>query len=127
MSRCFDTTPIDDRGVGIVVTTARGLPPPVVRCGAAVPALRSLGSTCEASSRREPPRHVGHPRDHDSIRARRRGVGLHVRDPITGEVVSREFCGGRHVVSSAKLPGRFRIVHEQAVSAGIRRIKAVYS
>lgn len=37
---------------------------------------------------------------------------------------SREFCGGPHVEHTGVL-GRFKIVKEEAVSAGIRRIKAV--
>ncbi len=37
---------------------------------------------------------------------------------------SREFCGGPHVKNTSEL-GRFKIQKEEAVSAGIRRIKAV--
>ncbi len=37
---------------------------------------------------------------------------------------SREICGGPHVNNTSEL-GRFRIVKEQASSAGVRRIKAV--
>jgi alanyl-tRNA synthetase len=49
-----------------------------------------------------------------------------IADRATGEVVSREFCGGPHVASTAALRGRrFRIVREQAIASGIRRIKAV--
>ena len=49
-----------------------------------------------------------------------------IADRATGEVVSREFCGGPHVASMAELAGRrFEIVREQAVASGIRRIKAV--
>lgn len=49
-----------------------------------------------------------------------------ITDRGTGDVVSREMCGGPHVGSSDELRGRtFRIVREQAVSSGIRRIKAV--
>jgi alanyl-tRNA synthetase len=48
-----------------------------------------------------------------------------VCDRATGEVISRELCGGPHVASSAELSGRFRIVREEAISAGIRRVKAV--
>jgi alanyl-tRNA synthetase len=48
-----------------------------------------------------------------------------VADRHSGEVVSREFCGGPHVSSMGELPGRFRITREEAVSAGVRRIKAV--
>jgi alanyl-tRNA synthetase len=49
-----------------------------------------------------------------------------IADRATGEVVSREFCGGPHVDSTAELHGRrFRIVREQAIASGVRRIKAV--
>jgi len=48
-----------------------------------------------------------------------------ISDEQTGEVLSREFCGGPHLPSADGLAGRFRIVREEAVSAGIRRIKAV--
>lgn len=37
---------------------------------------------------------------------------------------SREFCGGPHVANTSEL-GRFRIVKEEAVSQGVRRIKAI--
>jgi len=46
-----------------------------------------------------------------------------IRDGDT--VVSREFCGGPHVQSARELTGTFRIAREQAIAAGIRRIKAV--
>lgn len=47
-------------------------------------------------------------------------------DRATGEVISREFCGGPHVGSAEELRGRrFRIVREQAISSRVRRIKAV--
>ena len=38
--------------------------------------------------------------------------------------VSRELCGGPHVKNTREL-GHFRIVKEEASSAGVRRIKAV--
>lgn len=38
--------------------------------------------------------------------------------------VSKEFCGGPHVTHTGEL-GHFRILKEQSVSAGIRRIKAI--
>lgn len=41
-----------------------------------------------------------------------------------GVVYSRELCGGPHVESSQTM-GRFKIVKEEASSAGVRRIKAV--
>ena len=37
---------------------------------------------------------------------------------------SKEFCGGPHVTSTGEL-GHFKIIKEEASSAGIRRIKAV--
>ena len=37
---------------------------------------------------------------------------------------SKEFCGGPHVKSTGTI-GTFKIVKEEAVSAGVRRIKAV--
>lgn len=41
-----------------------------------------------------------------------------------GVVYSRELCGGPHVENSQTM-GRFKIVKEEASSAGVRRIKAV--
>ncbi len=38
---------------------------------------------------------------------------------------SIEFCGGPHVSNTSELEGTFKIVKEEASSAGIRRIKAV--
>jgi alanyl-tRNA synthetase len=40
---------------------------------------------------------------------------------------SKEFCGGPHVTNTKELGGTFRITKEEAVSAGVRRIKAVIS
>ncbi len=37
---------------------------------------------------------------------------------------SKEFCGGPHVSNTSEL-GKFKIVKEEAVSAGVRRIKAI--
>ncbi len=45
-------------------------------------------------------------------------------DPKTNEVVSLEFCGGPHVEHTGTI-GKFHIQKEEAVSAGVRRIKAV--
>ncbi len=39
---------------------------------------------------------------------------------------SKEFCGGPHVANTSEL-GTFKIVKEEAVSAGVRRIKATLS
>ncbi len=47
-----------------------------------------------------------------------------VYDPATNEIISREFCGGPHVEHTG-LIGKFHIAKEEAVSAGVRRIKAV--
>lgn len=44
-------------------------------------------------------------------------------DPVSGMAVSREFCGGPHVEHTG-LVGKFKILKEEAVAAGIRRIKA---
>src|SRR3989344_6108641 len=40
-----------------------------------------------------------------------------------GNVFSKEFCGGPHVSNTSEL-GKFKIMKEEAVSAGVRRIKA---
>jgi alanyl-tRNA synthetase len=47
-----------------------------------------------------------------------------IGNPKTGEVFSREICGGPHVLRTGEL-GHFKIKKEEAVSAGVRRIKAV--
>src|SRR3989338_1966303 len=41
-----------------------------------------------------------------------------------GQVFSKEICMGPHVASTGEL-GRFKIIKEEAVSAGVRRIKAI--
>jgi alanyl-tRNA synthetase len=46
-----------------------------------------------------------------------------ITNPKTGEIVSREFCGGPHVTHTGEI-GHFTIVKEEAVSAGVRRIRA---
>lgn len=40
-----------------------------------------------------------------------------------GNAISKEFCGGPHVGNTSEL-GHFKIAKEEAVSAGVRRIKA---
>lgn len=45
-------------------------------------------------------------------------------DPKTGEIFSKEFCGGPHVGHTGEV-GRFRIVKEESSSAGVRRIRGV--
>ncbi len=47
-----------------------------------------------------------------------------IEDPKTHEIISREFCGGPHVQHTGII-GTFKIVKEEAISSGIRRIKAV--
>lgn len=47
-----------------------------------------------------------------------------IYNEATGDVISRELCGGPHVESSKDL-GHFKIVKEQSSSAGVRRIKAI--
>lgn len=46
-----------------------------------------------------------------------------VFDPKTGEIFSREFCGGPHVTHTEEI-GHVKIFKEEATSAGIRRIRA---
>lgn len=44
-----------------------------------------------------------------------------------GTIYSRELCGGPHVVTTADIAsfGKFKIIKEEASSAGVRRVKAV--
>jgi alanyl-tRNA synthetase len=42
-----------------------------------------------------------------------------------GTVFSQELCGGPHVDNTGNIKGTFKIVKEEASSAGVRRIKAV--
>ncbi len=41
------------------------------------------------------------------------------------DAFSKEYCGGPHVKNTSELKGTFKIQKEEAVSAGVRRIKAV--
>ncbi len=51
--------------------------------------------------------------------------GASVDNPQFDKAFSIEFCGGPHVSNTAELAGTFKIQKEEAVAAGIRRIKAV--
>lgn len=42
-----------------------------------------------------------------------------------GTVYSRELCGGPHVANTGDIKGTFRIIKEEASSAGVRRVKGV--
>jgi alanyl-tRNA synthetase len=46
-------------------------------------------------------------------------------DPKFSSAFSLEFCGGPHVNNTSELVGTFKIIKEEASSAGVRRIKAV--
>lgn len=41
------------------------------------------------------------------------------------DAFSKEYCGGPHVKNTSELKGTFKIIKEEAVSQGVRRIKAV--
>ena len=47
-----------------------------------------------------------------------------IKNEKTGEIFSKEICGGPHIKSTSEL-GHFKIIKEEASSAGVRRIKAV--
>jgi len=51
-------------------------------------------------------------------------VSVYVAQDQKGGVFSKEFCGGPHVKNTSEL-GTFKITKEEAVSAGVRRIRAV--
>lgn len=52
-------------------------------------------------------------------------VSVYFIEDDNGEVFSKEFCGGPHV-ENVGLLGKFKIQKEEASSAGIRRIKAIF-
>lgn len=52
-------------------------------------------------------------------------VSIYTATDKDGRVISREFCGGPHVEHTALVGGTFKIAKEEAVSAGVRRIKGV--
>lgn len=47
-----------------------------------------------------------------------------IYNPKSGEVISKELCGGPHVKNTSEI-GEFEIIKEQSSSAGIRRIRAI--
>lgn len=51
-------------------------------------------------------------------------VSVYFIEDKGGKAISKEFCGGPHVENTNVL-GNFKILKEEAVSAGVRRIKAV--
>lgn len=53
--------------------------------------------------------------------------GATVENPQFSEAFSIEFCGGPHVTNTAEIgkSGKFKIKKEEAVAAGIRRIKGI--
>ncbi len=59
-------------------------------------------------------------------------VSVYFIEDGKGSIISKEFCGGPHVSNTSELatnpngaPKHFKIFKEEAVSAGVRRIKAV--
>lgn len=51
-------------------------------------------------------------------------VSVYFIEDQAGNAISKEFCGGPHVENTSTL-GAFKIQKEEAVSSGVRRIKAV--
>jgi alanyl-tRNA synthetase len=51
-------------------------------------------------------------------------VSVYFVEDGKGNIISKEFCGGPHVENTSVL-GAFKIQKEEAVSAGVRRIKAI--
>jgi alanyl-tRNA synthetase len=51
-------------------------------------------------------------------------VSVYFIENENGNPISKEFCGGPHVTNTKEL-GKFKILKEEAVASGIRRIKAV--
>ncbi|MEK7531157.1 MAG: alanine--tRNA ligase [Patescibacteria group bacterium] len=52
-------------------------------------------------------------------------VNVYMVKCADGTVYSQELCGGPHVVNTGAIQGTFKIVKEEASSAGVRRIKGV--
>lgn len=51
-------------------------------------------------------------------------VSVYFIEDKEGSAFSKEFCGGPHVTNTSEL-GHFKLLKEEAVSAGVRRIKAI--
>ena len=51
-------------------------------------------------------------------------VNVYTAKSADGTVYSQELCGGPHVGNTGDINGKFRIMKEEASSAGVRRIKA---
>jgi alanyl-tRNA synthetase len=52
-------------------------------------------------------------------------VNVYMAKSTGGTIYSAELCGGPHVGNTAEIKGKFRIIKEEASSAGVRRVKAV--
>lgn len=52
-------------------------------------------------------------------------VNVYSAKSDNGTIYSQELCGGPHVNNTGDIQGKFRIIKEEASSAGVRRIKAV--
>jgi len=51
-------------------------------------------------------------------------VSIYFIEDENGNIFSKEFCGGPHILNTKEL-SKFKIIKEEAVSQGIRRIKAI--
>jgi alanyl-tRNA synthetase len=52
-------------------------------------------------------------------------VNVYMVKDLDGTIYSQELCGGPHVESTATIKGTFKIIKEETVSKGVRRVKAV--